>query len=81
MLEKTFYKTFLSHTFNIPVRVNYWDGTTDVYGTGTPDITITIHEAIPVKEISRNASIALGEAIMDGTIEIDGSIEDLLTAA
>ncbi|WP_125763803.1 SAM-dependent methyltransferase [Levilactobacillus mulengensis] len=81
MLEKTFYKTFLSHTFNIPVRVNYWDGTSDVYGTGTPDITITIHEAIPVKEISRNASIALGEAIMDGTIEIDGSIEDLLTAA
>ena len=43
MLEKTFYKTFLSHTFNIPVRVNYWDGTTDVYGTGTTDITITIH--------------------------------------
>ena len=36
MLEKSFYKTLLSHSFNIPVRVNYWDGKSDVYGAGDP---------------------------------------------
>ncbi|MHC9533458.1 class I SAM-dependent methyltransferase [Dellaglioa sp. BT-FLS60] len=81
MLTKTFYKTFLSKTFNIPVKVVYWDGTSDVYGEGEPQVTITLHEAIPVKEITRNASIALGEAYMDGKIEIDGSIQLLIKSA
>ncbi|KIS04329.1 SAM-dependent methyltransferase [Paucilactobacillus wasatchensis] len=81
MLEKTFYKTFLSKTFNIPVQVNYWDGTTDVYGDGQPKTTITFHEAIPIKEVTKNASIALGEAYMDGKIDIDGNIQELIESA
>lgn len=81
MLEKTFYKSFLSKTFNIPVKVNYWDGTSDVYGDGQPKTTITFREAIPIKEITRNASIALGEAYMDGKIDIDGNIQALIESA
>ncbi|QEA31827.1 SAM-dependent methyltransferase [Secundilactobacillus malefermentans] len=81
MLEKTFYKTFLSRTFNIPVSVTYWDGKTENYGEGTPEVHITFNEVIPVKEITRNASIALGEGYMDGKIEIEGSIEKLIKSA
>ncbi|GAK47631.1 cyclopropane fatty acid synthase [Secundilactobacillus oryzae JCM 18671] len=81
MLEKTFYKAFLSRTFNIPVSVTYWDGKTETYGEGTPEVQIIFHEVIPVKEITRNASIALGEGIMDGKIEIKGSLEKLIQAA
>ncbi len=81
MLEKTFYKTFLSRSFNIPITVTYWDGKTETYGEGEPKIHITFNEPIPIKEITRNASIALGEGYMDKKIEIDGSIEDLLIAA
>ena len=62
MLEKSFYKTLLSHSFNIPVRVNYWDGKSDVYGAGDPEVTITFNEKIPVKAVAANASLALGEA-------------------
>ena len=84
MLEKTFYKTLFGHSFNIPVKVNYWDGTSAVYGDGEPEVTITLKEAIPMKEILNNASLALGEGYMDGKIEITGgpySIQKLLTAA
>lgn len=81
MLEKQFYKQFLKRSFNIPVKVNYWDGSSDVYGEGEPEITITFNEIIPVRDITKNASIALGEAYMDKKIEIDGSIQELLTAA
>lgn len=81
MLEKTFFKTFLSKSFTIPVKVNYWDGSTDTYGDGEPQVTITFHETIPIKEITRNASIALGEAYMDGKIDIDGSIQALIESA
>lgn len=71
----------LSKSFSIPVRVNYWDGESEVYGEGTPEVTITFKESVPVKEIMRNASIALGEAYMDGRIQIDGSIQKLVKAA
>lgn len=81
MLEKQFYKSFLKRTFNIPVRVNYWDGSSAVYGTGDPQVTITFNKAIPVKAILKNASIALGEAYMDGTITVEGSLQQLITSA
>ena len=42
---------------------------------------MTFKEAIPMREITKNASIALGEAYMDGKIEIDGSIQKLIESA
>lgn len=81
MLEKTFYKTFLKNSFNIPIRIKFWDDSEVTYGEGEPEVTITFNEMIPVKEITRNASIALGEGYMDGKIEIDGSIQRLLESA
>nr|WP_054726501.1 cyclopropane-fatty-acyl-phospholipid synthase family protein [Paucilactobacillus hokkaidonensis] len=65
----------------MPIQVNYWDGTTDIYGDGQPKTTITFHEVIPIKEITKNASIALGEAYMDGKIDIDGNIQELIESA
>ena len=81
MLETTFYKELLKNSFNIPLKVTYWDQKTEQYGTGDPDIHITIHKPIPIKSIMNNASLALGEAYMNKTIEIDGSIEKLILAA
>lgn len=81
MLEKTFYKSLLSHSFNIPVKVVYWDGKSAVYGDGEPEVTITFKEKLPIRDVTKNASIALGEAYMDGKIKIDGSIQKLITAA
>ena len=81
MLEKTFYKELLKNSFNIPLKVTYWDQKTEQYGTGDPDIHITIHKPIPIKSIMNNASLALGEAYMNKTIEIDVSIEKLILAA
>ena len=81
MLEKTFYKQLLSRSFTIPVKIVFWDGKSVNYGDGEPQVTITFKEKIPIKEITRNASIALGEAYMDHKIEIDGSIQKLIESA
>ncbi len=81
MLEKPFYNEFLKRSFNMPMEVTFWDGKTKKYGKGTPKAHITIHKVIPIREIKRNASIALGEAYMNGTIEVDGNLEDLITSA
>ena len=81
MLEKTFYKMMLSKSFPFPVRVTYWDGKSEVYGNGTPEIEIVFNEKIPMGDITRNASLALGEAYMDKKIEIHGSIQKLINGA
>ncbi|TSO26476.1 cyclopropane-fatty-acyl-phospholipid synthase family protein [Lactobacillus sp. LL6] len=72
MLEKTFYKMMLSKSFPFPVKVTYWDGKSEVYGNGEPDVEIVFNEKIPVTEITKNASLALGEGYMDKKIEIKG---------
>lgn len=85
MLEKTFYHTLLAHSFNVPITVNYWDNTSETYGEGTPEVTISFKKAIPVSALTKNASLALGEAFMAGDIEITGTvdfpIQKVLTAA
>lgn len=81
LLEKTFYKMMLSKSFPFPVKVTYWDGKSEVYGNGTPEIEIVFNEKIPMGDITRNASLALGEAYMDKKIEIHGSIQKLIDGA
>ena len=82
MLEKTFYKQLLSRSFNgLTVKVIYWDGRSAIYGDGEPEVTIKFNEKISIREITKNASITLGEAIMDKKIEVDGSLQKLIFAA
>ena len=61
----------LSKSFPFPVKVTYWDGKSEVYGNGTPEIEIVFNEKIPMGDITRNASLALGEGYMDKKIEIN----------
>jgi cyclopropane-fatty-acyl-phospholipid synthase len=85
MLEKTLYnKMFASSFTGLTVTVNYWDGTTETYGDGNPDATITFKREIPIKELTKNASLALGEAYQQGDIEVEGDgrpLQKILTAA
>lgn len=65
MLEKTIYHQLFSHSFSLPVEVTYWDGTTKQYGDtdNPPQIKITFNEEIPIKELTKNASLSLGKLI------------------
>ncbi|MGY3766662.1 class I SAM-dependent methyltransferase [Vagococcus vulneris] len=80
MIDKSFYNQLFSRSFSLPVEVNYWDGSSKRYGqeADKPEIIITINNKIPIKQIAKNASLTLGEAYMDHTIEIDGDIEELI---
>ncbi|MFV0559987.1 MAG: class I SAM-dependent methyltransferase [Enterococcus sp.] len=83
MLESTVYDKLFAHSFSIPVLVKYWDGTSKQYGdmANPPKVTIKFNEMIPIKEVYQNASLALGEAYMAKKIEVEGSLEELITDA
>ena len=81
MLEKQFYRFFLSHSFDFPIQVTFWDGSTTVLGNGAPQASLIFHQKIAIKDIEQNASLALGEAYMDKRLEIKGDLQRLIASA
>lgn len=81
MLEKTVYSQLISRAFDIPVEVTYWDGKTEVYGEGEPVAKIKFNKQIPLKSMTDQPTLVLGEAYMDKDIEIEGSIQELVASA
>ncbi|AKP66603.1 SAM-dependent methyltransferase [Companilactobacillus ginsenosidimutans] len=82
MLDKTIYDQIFKHSFTIPIKVVFWDGKEKTYGPeGKSDITITFNKEVPISEVRKHATLTLGEAYMNKDIEIDGSIQKLITSA
>ncbi|GAJ25704.1 cyclopropane-fatty-acyl-phospholipid synthase [Liquorilactobacillus sucicola DSM 21376 = JCM 15457] len=81
MLEKTFYKTLLKHAFNIPVEVTFWDGSVEHFGpAGQPQNKIVINKPLPPQSVLEHATLTLAEAYMEKDIEVEGSIQNLITS-
>ena len=80
MLDKTIYKQVFKASFNAPIEVEFWDGECVRYGEGNPIAKIIIHEMISVRDIMAHASLTFGEAYMDGIIEIQGDLQQLIMA-
>lgn len=81
MLEKNIYRKLLSHAFDIPVSVTYWDNKVEVYGVGEPVIKVRLKRKLPLQELTDQPTLVLGEAYMDGDIQIEGSIQELIASA
>ena len=81
VLDNMILKQLLKRSFNIPVEVTYPNGKVEQYGGTNPEVKIKINDEITIKDLTANASIALGEAYMDGKIEIEGSIQKLIVSA
>ncbi|MFJ8065020.1 class I SAM-dependent methyltransferase [Psychrobacillus sp. NPDC096426] len=80
MIDKLFYKTLLKNTFSDPMEVTFWDGEKVQQGEGTPKFSLIFHDVIPKAELMQNASVAFGEAYMNGIIEIEGSIKEVVAS-
>lgn len=81
MIDKAIYKQILKSSFDAPIDVEFWDGETVHFGEGESIAKIIMHELIPIKEIIAHASLTFGEAYMDGKIEIQGDLQELVTLA
>lgn len=80
MLEKAeekamvqFLSKFDEHPFLIKFKDNEY-----MVGEGTPYFTVSFKKAIPVSDLLNSTSIALGEAYMDGDLDIEGNLYEAL---
>ncbi|MBM7635306.1 SAM-dependent methyltransferase [Streptococcus saliviloxodontae] len=81
VMDNLILKQLIKSSFDIPLQVTYPNGKTENYNGDNPQVKITFHNKIAISDLAKDASITLGEAVMDGSIDIDGSIQDLVSSA
>lgn len=69
---------FLSKFDENPFLIKF-GGRTHQVGEGEPAFTVNFKEAIPLADLLNSTSIALGEAYMDGRLEVEGDLYEALS--
>ena len=73
MLEENVLISFLRKFDDYPFLVKM-DGKEYRIGEGEPVFAVKFNQMIPLADLATSTSIALGEAYMDGTLEIEGNL-------
>jgi cyclopropane-fatty-acyl-phospholipid synthase len=82
MLQKTALDTILKRIKTGGVRVTYWDGDTRIYGNlSDPALHVRLNDPAIVAAMAKNTSLAIGEGYMNGTVEVDGPLDELAELA
>lgn len=80
-MDSLIIKQLIKSTFDIPLQVTYPNGNIETYNGNNPHVKLKLNKNFSVSELSKDPSIVLGEAVMDGDIEIYGSIQELILSA
>lgn len=81
VMDSLIIKQLIKSTFDIPLQVTYPKGNIETYNGSNPHVKLKLNKNFSVSELSKDPSIVLGEAVMDGDIEIYGSIQELILSA
>jgi cyclopropane-fatty-acyl-phospholipid synthase len=63
---------------DVPFAVTFWDGTTTYFGEGSPRFSVKLNSLAAARRVLADGALGFGEAYMDGEIDIDGNLGDLL---
>lgn len=77
MLEENVMIQFLKKFDATPFTVKL-EGKEYQIGDGNPAFTVKFHKMIPLTELATSTSLALGEAYMDGNLEVEGDLYEAL---
>ncbi len=65
----------------IPVEISYWNNTTKKYGEGTPLARVSFKTKASARRLFKGLPLGFGEGYMNGEIEVEGDLQQLLAAA
>ena len=78
MLKKAALKLLLQQWKKGGFSVVFWDGEQKDYGNDPPSFTIIFNKEPKIDTSTSDIILILGEAYMDGTIDIEGSMDELI---
>lgn len=71
MVEKTLFEQLAKRIKKGTLTVHYWDDTVKSYGSGEPTADMAITTPKVVRALFKNMSLGVGEAYMDGTLQLE----------
>lgn len=80
-MEKNLFHNFFQLMQKSSFAVRYWDGIEEKYGQGEPEFKIIFHDKIPESKLFKDISLAFGEAYMDGIIDFEGDLQQIIEIA
>jgi cyclopropane-fatty-acyl-phospholipid synthase len=80
-MKKYLFHKFFNGLQGAAFEVTYWDGSTEAYGEGPPRFKLTFNQEISLSKFVKEPVLTFGESYMNGIIDIDGEIEDVIIAA
>lgn len=80
-MDKKLIHEFFQKVKEYSFSIDYWDGTSNNYGECQPTFKIIFNNKIPVTKLLKDPSLALGEAYMDGVIDFEGDLQEIVEIA
>ncbi|MBB6216051.1 cyclopropane-fatty-acyl-phospholipid synthase [Anaerosolibacter carboniphilus] len=77
-MEKIILQKLSSKIGNASFAIDFWDGTNVNYGQRDPAFKIIFKKRISKAKILRDPSLAFGEAYMDGIIDFEGNLQEII---
>jgi len=83
-MQKIAFKTLLKKLEGMVFKITFWDGESEIYGnnkdkgTAEPVFNLIINSKLDLSRILSNPILSLGEAYMEGEIEVEGDLKNVL---
>ncbi|MGM0421366.1 MAG: class I SAM-dependent methyltransferase [Bacillota bacterium] len=85
MLQKNLLQSIFKKIQDSKFKVTYWDGSSDFFDSGDvaetlnqPDFEIVFNQKLNLNEIRKSPQLKLGEAYMQGIIDVKGDLKEVL---
>ncbi|HVJ48063.1 cyclopropane-fatty-acyl-phospholipid synthase family protein [Desulfitobacterium sp.] len=79
-VDKIFFKGLFKNLFSDPIQLEFWDGEVEDFGNDKVKFKIKLNEPLSKADILKDPSLAFGEGYMTKKMDIDGSLEDMITS-
>ena len=65
----------------LPLRLELWNGQQYDFSTGTPEVTLKVPQASAITSLLNPSLANLGEAYVEGKIEVEGAVKSIIKVA
>lgn len=77
-MDKLFIKQLLKNLCTETFIVEFWDGSSEKFGEEEASFKVILNKPLEKKAILEDASLAFGEAYMNGDIDFEGNIQKII---
>ena len=80
-MKKQVFQQFFKGLKGTSFQVIYWDRSTEIFGEGIAKFKLIFHEQVSLVKFIKEPVLSFSEGYMNGLIDIEGELEDVIQAA